>query len=130
MTRLVHSRKRQPETPTAAQLFVILWQTIAEVIGTAATATVLRRSARRAAARGADIAGLAFDRQEFEYTYVLPPSWNAVDDAAVDALKSVVDELVTVLHELTGVVLVRRLEMNAALTAAKLFEPRDQSEGT
>ena len=38
-----------PAGTSAAELFDLLWGTLADVLGTAATATLLRRSIRRAA---------------------------------------------------------------------------------
>lgn len=102
-------------------LFAIVWKTIAEVIGTAATATLLRRSAKRAAADGAQLEGLVFERRGFEFAYTLPVSWAAGGRDEMNALRAVARELRSLLQELTGPVLVRRLEANPELSRAKLF---------
>jgi len=107
---------------TPSRLFGILWGMIAEVIGSAATATVLRRSARRAAAAGANVEGLAFERTSFEYSYVLPDDWRTSSPEAMNALRAVARELLVILRELTGAVLVRRLYANPDLKSAELFE--------
>src|SRR5688572_27423237 len=49
---------------TAAELFGLLWDTMADVLGTAATATLLRRALKRAGARSADLGGVAIDRDD------------------------------------------------------------------
>src|SRR5690349_22345527 len=41
----------------ACNLFGLLWEGLADLLGTAATATLLRRAALRGAARNADLAG-------------------------------------------------------------------------
>jgi predicted nucleic acid-binding Zn ribbon protein len=94
---------------------------IAEVIGSAATATVLRRSAQRAAAAGANVEGVRFERKSFEYHYVLPEEWSTPSPDAMKALRALVRELDVLLRELTGAVLVRRLHANPELRNAELF---------
>ena len=82
---------------TAAELFTIVWKSISEVIGTAATATLLRRSAQRATARGAQLEELLFARRDFDHTYTLPASWGASRPDAMNALRAVVRELMVLL---------------------------------
>src|ERR1051325_7380679 len=58
-----------------AALFTLVWDALADVLGTAATATLLRRAARRAAPRCLELGELAIAREKLEYRYTLPPEW-------------------------------------------------------
>lgn len=101
---------------SAAALFTLLWEGLADVLGTAATAVLVRRAARRAAPRSPELAELAISRENLEYRFTLPRAWTdraaAVAAAAADdahALRELVGELKPLLVELTGPVVVRRL---------------------
>lgn len=98
-----------PGTTTAA-LFDLLWKELAEVLGTAATSTVLRRAAKRAAARNVEIADLAIRREGLDHTYVLPPAWQDGREEGWIALRELLVELRPLLIELTGMVVIRRLQ--------------------
>jgi hypothetical protein len=100
---------------SAAALFSLLWEGLADVLGTAATAVLVRRAARRAAHRRPELAELAISRDNLEYRFTLPRAWteraNAATATAADALvlRELVGELRPLLVELTGPVVVRRL---------------------
>jgi hypothetical protein len=101
---------------SAAALFTLLWDGLADVLGTAATAVLVRRAARRAAPRSPELADLAISRENLEYRFTLPRAWtdraNAAAAAATadaHALRELVGELQPLLVELTGPVVVRRL---------------------
>lgn len=101
---------------SAADLFKLLWDGLADVLGTAATAVLVRRAARRAAARNAELAELAITREKLEYRFTLPRAWTeranaaaAIATADALALRELVGELRPLLVELTGPVVVRRL---------------------
>jgi len=95
---------------SAAELFELLWETLADVLGTAATATLLRRSIKQAAARTAWAEPVVVARHGLDYTYRLPETWkHPANDEAVDALRTIVAELRVLLVELTGPVVVARL---------------------
>jgi hypothetical protein len=101
---------------SAAELFDLLWETLADILGTAATATLLRRSVRQAAARIAWTEPLVVARNGPEYTYRLPEAWKQPgNDEAVDGLRILAAELRVLLVELTGPVVVTRLGQVAAL---------------
>jgi hypothetical protein len=103
-------RGNDPAGASAAELFDLLWGTLADVLGTAATATLLRRSIRRAADRTAWSELLVVARNGLDYTYRLPEAWKQPgNDEAVDALRIVAAELKLLLIELTGPVVVARL---------------------
>ncbi len=57
---------------SGAGLFKDLWESLADVLGTAATATLLRRAARRAVPRSPELAELAIAKANLEYRYTLP----------------------------------------------------------
>ena len=101
---------------SAAELFDLLWETLADVLGTAATATLLRRSVKQAAARTAWPEPVIVARTGLDYTYRLPEAWKQPgNDEAVDALRIIAAELRVLLVELTGPVVVTRLGRLAAL---------------
>src|SRR5687767_10605520 len=95
---------------SAAELFDVLWDTLADVLGTAATATLVRRSLHRAASRPAGHEAIVVVRAAADYTYRLPEAWQqAGNDEAVDGLRILAAELRVLLVELTGPVVVTRL---------------------
>jgi hypothetical protein len=94
---------------SAGDLFTILWSALADVLGTAAAATLLRRAAQRAAPHWPELAGLAITRERLEYRYSLPVSWR---DPSVDPPRALCElgrELCALLVDLTGPVIVNRL---------------------
>jgi hypothetical protein len=90
-------------------LFDLLWATLTDVIGPTATAALLQRSIKRAAADQPELLELVISREQFDYTYTLPTSWTQTDTAPRSALTRVVRELWPLLADLTGQVVVRRL---------------------
>jgi hypothetical protein len=119
---------------SAAALFKLLWEGLADVLGTAATAVLVRRAARRAAARNPELAELAISREKLEYRFTLPRAWTERADAAAAiatadalALRELVGELRPLLVELTGPVVVRRLAQIPELRARGIV-PADEGE--
>ena len=109
--------------PSAAVLFTVLWEALADVLGTAATATLLRRASRRAVPRCPQLAELAIQRENLGYRYTLPSAWkDAAEDAPI-ALRELVTELRPILIEMTGQVVVRHLEQVPELR--ELFAPQE-----
>lgn len=101
---------------SAAALFDLLWETLADVLGTAATAILLRRSIKQAAARTAWSEPVIVARNGVDYTYRLPETWKQPgNDEAVDGLRVIAAELRVLLIELTGPVVIARLGHLAAL---------------
>jgi hypothetical protein len=97
---------------SAAQLFDLLWESLADVLGTAAAATVLRQAVKRVAAEGNGLApDVVIVRQDLEYHYRVPDHWRIpADEASLEALRALARELGALLAGLTGPVLVRHLE--------------------
>lgn len=105
----------------AARLFDIVWETMADVIGSAATATLVRRSARRAVERCRELDGLSITRDGFRYSYALPVAWREDGPQAVLAVRALVRELEPLLVELTGQVLLRRLAASTELQRCRVL---------
>jgi hypothetical protein len=94
---------------SAANIFDILWRALADILGTAAAATLLRRAALRALPRWPELAALSIRRDSLEYCYTVPSAWNDPAPDAPQALRELARELWTILVELTGHVVVNRL---------------------
>ena len=109
------SRHDQDAT-SAAELFDLLWESLADVLGTAATATLLRRAIKAAAAKTSWSESVTVGRKGLDYEYLLPETWKQPgNEAAVGALRVVAGELRVLLVELTGAVVVERLGRLAPL---------------
>lgn len=95
---------------SAAELFDLLWESLADVLGTAAAAIILRRAIQQAAFRTAYSERVIVARNGLEYEYRVPQTWKQPgNDEAVDALRVVAAALRVLLVELTGPVVVNRL---------------------
>ena len=103
------SRSHQ-DAKSAAELFELLWGSLADMLGTAATATLLRRAIKQAAAQTSWSEPVVVIRSGLDYEYRLPEAWQQPgNEKAVGALRVVAAELRVLLVELTGPVVVRRL---------------------
>lgn len=103
-------------TPEA--LFALLWDELVDVLGSSATATLLRRAAKRGAADRPDLMKLVIHKPLFEYEYVVPEEWTA--GAGRESLQLLVDKLVPLLRELTGGIVIQRLRSVPELASAHL----------
>ena len=89
-------------------LFGILWDALVDILGTSATAVLVRRAARRALPRSDELSELTISRVDGEYAYVVPHSFGrSIGPPA--ALRDLADELRPMLVELTGEVTLRHL---------------------
>ncbi|MEX2552629.1 MAG: hypothetical protein WD627_06475, partial [Actinomycetota bacterium] len=94
----------------------LLWANLCDILGTAATATLVRRAIRRAASNGAELDGVNIDRAAFDYHYSHPDSWHERgNEQASRGLRLLVQELRSLLVDMTGPVVVRRLDRIAPL---------------
>jgi hypothetical protein len=101
---------REPEAMSAGQLFGLLWESLADVLGTAASATLLRRAIKQAGSRAAWVEAVVVTRNGLDYAYRVPATWTeGGSEEALDALRVIADELRVLLIELTGPVVVNRL---------------------
>jgi len=111
---------------STATLFGFVWRTLAEVLGTAAAAAIVRRAAGRAATESPELVDVVIRRERFEYRYALPHAWSQTARAATPeegapvALRALIAEIGRLLVELTGTVLIGRLEQIPALRARGL----------
>jgi hypothetical protein len=98
------------DATSAAELFDLLWESLADVLGTAATATLLRRAIKRAASQASWFEPVVVTKNDLDYVYRLPETWKRPgNEEAIGALRAVAAELRVLLVELTGPVVVRRL---------------------
>ena len=111
--------------PSASALFAILWNALADMLGTAAAAAIVRRAAGRAASHHPELVQLVVLREELEYRYTLPESW--MNGGRVPTgLHVLVAEIGGLLVELTGTVVVRHLEGIPELRASKLVWRKEE----
>jgi hypothetical protein len=97
--------------PSAQQLFEILWDTLADLLGSAAATTLLTRAVRQALPQDARLAGLGISRDGLRYAVTYPDTWEvAGEPAALNGFKTLARELCPLLVGLTGPVVVRRLD--------------------
>jgi hypothetical protein len=95
---------------SAADLFATLWDTLADMLGTGATAVLLRRAVRQAANEDPSLKDLVIRREGLEYNFSVPASWRNGREDGLLGLRRVVRALRPILTELTGRVVLRRLE--------------------
>jgi len=105
---------------SADALFAIVWDTLAELLGTAAVAAIVRRATKRAAVERPELVDLVILREDLEYRYKLPLAWSQKAERAPIALHVLVAEIGRLLVELTGTVVIHRLEQVPELRASGL----------
>ena len=103
-----------------AALFGIVWDALADVLGSAAVAAIVRRAARAAADEAPELADVVISREDLEYRYTLPHAWSQRAEHEPRALRVLVAEIGRLLVELTGTAVVRRLEQMPELRAGGL----------
>jgi hypothetical protein len=104
----------------AADLFGLLWTTLSELVGSAATATLLRRSVKGVTSRRIELEGFLIRRVGLEYRYVLPPGWTDFSEATLETLRAVIAELCPILTEMTGPVALLHLRNVPAFRDAEI----------
>lgn len=112
------SRRSAP----AAELFQRLWDEVADLVGSVATAALLRRALKRASARQPELAAIVLRREGLGYAWVLPAAWHEPGrrDAVEQLRRLVRDDLHPLFRELTGLVIARRLAQAPELVEAGL----------
>ncbi len=111
---------------SVSALFTILWDALADLLGTAATAALLKRAARRAAVRSPELDELVIQRQGLAYGYTCPAGWSATSAEAPPALRDLIDELRPLLIEITGQLVLQHLEQVLELRERGLLEPQEE----
>jgi hypothetical protein len=106
-----------------AALFKLIWDSVSDVLGTAATATLVRRAALRATPRSPELAELAVLRTETGYAYTLPRALVGKVERTPLPLRELVSELRPLLVEFTGQVVVRRLDQIPGLQERGIVSP-------
>ena len=101
---------RDEASGTPSEIFDVLWGTLVELLGSPATATLLRRSAKRRLGDFPELVELAITRKDFEYTYAVPADWKYANERSNAALQALVQDLCCLLLELTGPVVLHRLK--------------------
>jgi hypothetical protein len=109
---------------TAARAFDALWLTLVDVLGHTATAALLQRSIKRAAADAPELSDVMITREQFAYRYTLPASWEHANATTPAVVQPIVRHLWPLLAELTGSVVVRRLRQNSVLQTCGVI-PKD-----
>jgi hypothetical protein len=90
-------------------LFRTLWEALGEILGSTATAVLLRRAARRAMAQSPELRGIAIERIDGAFHYALPASFVETRGPPA-ALRELAFELRPLLAEMTGELALRHLE--------------------
>lgn len=111
---------------SSAALFTLIWDALADLLGSAATATLLRRAARRARAHDQELAEVTIVRENLQYRYTLPPTWNDASAGTRRTLRCLVGELLPLLVELTGPVVVSRLSLVPELRERGIIPPQEE----
>jgi hypothetical protein len=95
---------------------------VADLVGTAATAALLRRAFKRASAKQPELAAAVVRREGLEYEWLLPAPWYDPErrDAVEHLRRLVQDDLHPLFRELTGPVIARRLAQVPELVEAGL----------
>jgi len=103
------------DATSAAELFDLLWESLADVLGTAATATLVRRALKQVASQASGSEPVIVTRRGLEYEYRVPETWKQPgNEEALGALRVAAAALRVLLVELTGTVVVARLGRLAA----------------
>jgi hypothetical protein len=98
------------DATSAAELFDLLWESLADVLGTAATAILLRRAIKQARSKISRSEEVIVARDGLDYKYRLPETWKQPGNGeALGALRVLAAELRVLLVELTGPVVLQRL---------------------
>jgi hypothetical protein len=94
---------------SGAALFAVLWGALADLLGPAATAALLRRAVQRALPASEELRGLRIERIDAEFGYAVPASFQHTIGPPA-ALRALTDALRPLLEEQTGGVALRHLE--------------------
>jgi len=108
---VAHECSHDQAATSPADLFALLWNSLADVLGTAATAVLLRRAMKRASGDANLLGHVVIERSELEYRYQVPPAWlTANGGAGLADIRLIASALRPLLAELTGTVVLRRLD--------------------
>jgi hypothetical protein len=91
------------------ELFKRLWDTLSDLLGSAATAILVRRALARSLPACPELHDLLIARGNLEYRYTLPRSWSEPTPAALAELRVFLAALWPLLEEMTGPIALERL---------------------
>ncbi len=91
------------------RVFAWLWTKLATVLGTPATAALMRRAISAVAAVNPDLRGIAISRERLTYSYHLPTELCTDPENQAPAYRALFREVLRLTGELTGGVMVRGL---------------------
>ena len=117
------------EVASSSALFTIHWNALADMLGTAAAATLLLRAAQRASTRFPELADFGITRQNLDYRYTLPATWKGPGAGPSESLRELSRELSLLLRDLTGNVVIDRLGQIPELRETGVL-PTDPRERT
>jgi len=104
-----------------ADLFDLIWNDLVEVLGTAAAAVLVRRASKHVASCTPDLPTIVVNRKTITYEFEVPAVWRRPGDPRASAsLQALAHALGVLLTELTGDVVIRRLEKIDALRDARI----------
>ncbi len=86
-----------------------VWRTLAETLGTTATAALIRRAARRASTSAPRLERFLVEGQGYSYRFQVPDEWAGDDDGARSDVRRLLEELCLLLRDLTGDVITAKL---------------------
>ena len=121
------SSERTCAKPSRAELFALLWSELSDILGTAATAILLRRAVRRALPRRPELAALDITHDTIEHGYTVPAAWSEAGADSAEPLRELGKELSALLVDLTGFVVVRRLAAVKELRESGIFPQQEAS---
>jgi hypothetical protein len=115
-------RKPNPDVPpSSAALFSLVWDVLADLLGTATTAVLVHRAARRATGGLPELGELEVSAGKMSYRFNLPRSWLGDGAEVPRGLRALLGELVPLLLALTGPLGLRRLGRIAGLRGRALL---------
>ena len=120
-----HATAPDEETSsTPAEVFALVWSELTQILGSSATAALLRRSGKNAMTKHSELEELAITRKGFEYSYTVPQAWKSVHDSK--PLRALLSELYGLLSELTGSVVIRKLRAQPVLVKYGFDSSQDE----
>lgn len=96
-----------------------MWSTLTDLMGSSATAVLVKRAIKRAAGEQPAVQMLVIRRPVFDYEYLVPETWKDNGKAELAALMGA---LVPLLKELTGEIAVSRLRSIPELAQSGLLD--------
>lgn len=113
-----------PVAPASgAALFTLLWSTLVDVLGPPTASALLVRAARLAQPNHPDLAEVVISPESLAYRLIVPLAWRA--PVTPPGLIALVAELRVLLAELTGRVVLRRLDQIPEFSDGRGLRPEE-----